>query len=218
MGVLDDLTAAFVSRWLLAAFFILVAVFYTIRILFIIGRTGVSPVHLGTWGSRHCVHYSIFRVFRVLILLVCVFRAFWPQIDALLVPLTFLWQPSIFVTGNMLLLLCFGTILYTHFYMGRTWRSGIDDDNNIPLITTGPFAISRNPIFLLIQFGQLGLFLSLPSVFTLLCLVVGVTILRAQARLEETHLERQHGDAYIAYFKSVPRWFGFLSSRDDARS
>lgn len=40
MELLDDLTAADVSRWLLAVFFTFVAVFYTIRILALSRRTG----------------------------------------------------------------------------------------------------------------------------------------------------------------------------------
>ena len=213
MELLDDLTAADVSRWLLAVFFTFVAVFYTIRILALSRRTGHSPVHPGRSGSRHCVHHTIFRIFRAAILIVCVARAFWPQIDLLLVPLILFWQPTVLVTGNVLLLLGFVAILYTHFYMDQSWRSGIDEDDNVPLITRGPFAISRNPLFVLIQICQVGLFLSLPSVFTLLCLAVGVFVIQGQVRLEEKHLRRRYGDAYVAYCRSVPRWFRLRFSR-----
>ena len=212
MELPDDFTAAEVSRWLLAVFFTFVAVFYTIRILSLSRRTGRSPVHPGPWGSRHCLHHTIFRVLRAAILIVCVARAFWPRIDPFLVPLTIFWQPIVLVTGNVFLILSFVVILYTHFYMDRSWRSGIDEDGSMPLITTGPFSISRNPIFLLIQIGQVGLFLSLPSVFTLICLVVGVVVIRAQVRLEERHLRQRHGDDYLAYYRTVPRWLKLRTS------
>jgi protein-S-isoprenylcysteine O-methyltransferase Ste14 len=91
--------------------------------------------------------------------------------------------------------------------MAKGWRSGIDETDDHPLITSGPFAISRNPMFVLIQLGQLGLFLSLPSVFTLVCLVVGILVIRSQVRLEEVELQRRHGVAYVDYCRRVPRWF-----------
>lgn len=202
-----DLTAAAFSRWFLAAYFVLVAVFYTFRILAISIRTGRSPVSAGDRWSRHWIHHTIFRIFRSIILVVCVTRAVWPSLDRFLLPLSFLWQPALLVAGNTTLLVSFTVTLYVHFYMAKGWRSGIDETDEHPLITSGPFAISRNPMFVLIQFGQLGLFLSLPSVFTLVCLVVGILVIRSQVRLEEVELQRRHGVAYVDYCRRVPRWF-----------
>jgi protein-S-isoprenylcysteine O-methyltransferase Ste14 len=61
-------------------------------------------------------------------------------------------------------------------------------------------------MFLLIQLAQFGFFLSLPSVFTLVCLVVGMAAIHAQARLEERHLAAHHGEAYRRYRETTPRW------------
>ena len=194
------------SRWFLAAFFVFVAAFYTLRICLTTSRTGRSPVCPGRAGSRSFVIHQVFRIFRAAILLVCVARVVWPGIDAFLLPVAPLWRPEIVLAGNLLLLSSFLAVLYINAFMARDWRSGIDEDSGTPLITTGPFALSRNPMFILIQLAQLGLFLSLPSVFTLVCLVVGATALHAQVRLEERHLLARHGQAYRAYCQEVPRW------------
>jgi protein-S-isoprenylcysteine O-methyltransferase Ste14 len=61
-------------------------------------------------------------------------------------------------------------------------------------------------MFLLIQAAQVGFLLSLPSVFTLVCLLVGMVAIHAQARLEERHLEARHGEAYARYRAKTPRW------------
>lgn len=159
------------------------------------------------------MHHTIFRMFRFTILVVCVTRAFWPSLDRFLLPLPFLWQPALLVAGNVILLISFVAILYVHFYMAQDWRSGIDEADDHPLIMSGPFAISRNPMFVLIQFGQLGLFLSLPSVFTLVCLAVGIVVIRSQVRLEEVHLQRRHAEAYVDYCRRVPRWFALTTRR-----
>ena len=68
------------------------------------------------------------------------------------------------------------------------------------------FARSRNPTFLAIIMGQAGFFLALPSVFSLVCLVAGILVLRQQAKAEEAALERLHGEAYRRYRQDVPRW------------
>ena len=208
-----DLAAAEFSRWFLAAYFSFVAIFYTIRVLAVSTRTGHSPVSAGRPGSRHRLYYTVFRLFRSLILVVCLARTIWPRLNSLLVPLPFLWNSIILIGGNILLIVSFAAILYVHFYMAQDWRSGIDDSDEHVLVTTGPFAITRNPMFILIQVGQLGLFLSLPSVFTLACLIVGVLVMHRQVRLEEVHLERYHGVHYDDYREHVPRWLTLTRQR-----
>ena len=51
-----------------------------------------------------------------------------------------------------------------------------------------------------------GFFLALPSVFSLECLLAGVTVLVRQARVEEKALAELFGEAYEAYRRQVPRW------------
>jgi protein-S-isoprenylcysteine O-methyltransferase Ste14 len=204
--VADQLSAEAFSRWFLAGFFVVVAVFYTTKTLMMKKRLGRSPVSLGTRGSRDFVIYGTFRVFRVAILLVCVGRAFWPGLDRYLLPFEPLWLPAVLLAGDALLALSFAAILYLNAHMASDWRSGIDRTSVTPLITSGAFAWSRNPMFLLVQLGQFGLFLALPSLFTLICLVVGMVAIHAQVRLEEAHLAEQHGDRYRAYCERTPRW------------
>jgi hypothetical protein len=70
--VSGELSAEAFSRWFLAGFFVVVAVFYTTKTLMMKKRLGRSPVSLGARGSRDFVIYGTFRVFRAAILLVCV--------------------------------------------------------------------------------------------------------------------------------------------------
>lgn len=202
------LSAVEFSRWFLAGFFLFVAVFYTVRILAIRARTGRSPVGMGRPGTRHHLNYLLFRIFRAAILVVCIVRAIEPGLDPYLVPVWPLWQPWLIIPGNLLLAGSFLAVLYVQTYMADNWRSGIDAVRPGELVTSGPFAHSRNPIALSVQTGQLGLFLSLPTGFTLLCLIVGVWAIRGQVRLEEADLEQRLGDAYRAYRVRTPRWWG----------
>lgn len=199
------------SRWFLAIFLVAVAVFYTVSIITRARRGGVSPVTFGRPGSRHWLIHTTFRVFRAVILGVCLLRIPYPRIDAWLVPIEPLWVAPILLAGNAMMLAAFLGLIRLHGFMGVHWRSGIPTAGDAnPLITTGPFARSRNPMFLLIQLAQLGFFFSLPSLFSLICLIVGVVAIQAQVRVEEQHLAARHGGAYARYKACVPRW---LSAR-----
>lgn len=90
--------------------------------------------------------------------------------------------------------------------MGASWRIGIDAAGQPPLIRTGLFAISRNPIFLGMRFALLGLFLTLPTGATLAVLLLGEALMQIQVRLEEAHLQAALGDEYDAYRRRTRRW------------
>lgn len=206
-AVTADLQAVELSRWFLAGFFSLVALFYTLKIVAVRRRTGRSPVSVGARYDEHWRNYGLFRLFRLLILAVCVARLIWPPLDRFLVPIPPLWTTPVVLVGMGLLMASFALILGVHFSMREDWRSGIDPlPGPLRLRTSGAYALSRNPMAILIQLGQLGLFLALPTVFTAVCLVVGVFSIHHQVRLEEAELEARHGRRYLDYKARVPRW------------
>ena len=200
------MTAIDFTRWFVALFFIGVAAFYTLRILAIIRRTRSSPVFSGRPGTLHWATHFAFRVFRVSILGVCVFRLLWPGLDRYLVTFDALWHPLLLILGDVLLLAGFSAVVAIHRYMGADWRSGTRAEDRTRLITKGPFAFSRNPMMLGVVVAQIGLFLALPSLFTLACLVAGLWAVTAQVGVEERLLQERFGAEYEAYASRTPRW------------
>lgn len=194
------------ARWFLAFYFTCVAVFYTATILIKKRRQGVSPVSAGEPGSDHCWVHRSFTLCRAAIWAVCVGRAAFPVIDRWLIPIPLLWDDRVMIAGVVLLTGSFATIIAIHRYVRQEWHSGIDHQGPARLITTGPFAVSRNPIFLCILTAQTGFFLALPTVFALICLVVGATAVLAQVQFEEAHLCNRFGNTYRAYQTRTPRW------------
>jgi len=199
-------TAVTFTRWFLAVYFLAVAAFYTVRILAEKARTGTSPVFAGTPGTTHFATHMTFRLFRVVILGVCCARLAWPGFDTYILPFSILWHPAVLMIGDALLLASFTTILFVHFYMEKDWRSGTRQGEDTRLITSGPFALSRNPMMLLVMAAQLGLFMALPSMFTLICLAAGQWAVVTQVHVEEQMLEARHGAAYETYASRTPRW------------
>lgn len=201
------MSAELFVRWFLAAYFTGVAGYYTVAIIRMKRRLGVSPVTKGPRGSLHRWLHQTFVVFRVLIWCVCVARVAWHGLDRWLVPIDPLWQAPVMLSGAALLVLAFVAILAIHAAIGPQWRSGIEQDGPLVLITSGPYRLVRNPVFTGIHAAQLGLFLALPTLFTLICLAVGVTCVQMETRLEEAHLRVRFGDAYAAYAARTGRWW-----------
>jgi protein-S-isoprenylcysteine O-methyltransferase Ste14 len=96
--------------------------------------------------------------------------------------------------------------LYAQHHMGASWRIGAASGQLGDIVNTGPFAISRNPVFV----GQVLLFAGVLLVFpTIVQLVIAITLIvavRLQVRIEERVLACQLGDAYRAYQGQVRRW------------
>lgn len=114
--------------------------------------------------------------------------------------------PNILLTGDALLLLAFSAVVALHFYMGENWSADTRIDDRTHLITKEPFAVSRNPMMLGVVTAQVALFLTLPSLFTLICLTLAVWAVAAQVGVEEHLLQQRHGEKYTDYAAHTPRW------------
>ena len=97
--------------------------------------------------------------------------------------------------------------LAAQFAMGASWRIGVDHAERTELVTDGPFAISRNPIFAAMVPASLGLTLMVPSVVAIAGVIALVVALELQVRVvEEPYLQGIHGRAYTAYAARVGRF------------
>ena len=76
------------------------------------------------------------------------------------------------------------------------------------LVTSGPFAISRNPIYLanvILFFGLAGIFEN--AWLGIMAFVMAPLLHRLAILPEEKHLELKFGKQWRAYRKQVRRWF-----------
>lgn len=168
--------------------------------------TGVNPLVLTYDDSAYGYVGRGMRAVLLTWLALAVAAATVPPLLAWLGPLPALTRPVVGVLGWALLLGSLGWIAAAQVAMGASWRIGIDRTVRTALVRTGPFAHSRNPIFLGMRVNLLGLFLVLPNAVTLGTLIAGELLMQVQVRLEEQHLQAQHGDAYADYRRQVRRW------------
>ena len=102
--------------------------------------------------------------------------------------------------------------------MGDAWRIGVDPDERTGLVTTGLFALVRNPIFSAMVVAQAGAVAVAPNIVGSLALVALVAAVQLQVRVvEEPYLDRTHAD-YTDYGARVGRFVPGLGRLQPTRA
>jgi protein-S-isoprenylcysteine O-methyltransferase Ste14 len=89
-------------------------------------------------------------------------------------------------------------------------RAGSNVPTNQPtttIVESGPYRFTRNPIYLGMFLGLIGLAIAFDNLWLLVMLVPFALIIRyGVVAREEAYLERKFGDVYRAYRSRVRRW------------
>jgi protein-S-isoprenylcysteine O-methyltransferase Ste14 len=101
--------------------------------------------------------------------------------------------------------------------LGASWRFTIDRERPGELVTTGVFALSRNPIYLSLVLLAVGVALALGNVLLLLLACAAPFYFDVLIRREERFLAAHHGEAYAEYHARVPRWLPLRRPRPEGR-
>jgi protein-S-isoprenylcysteine O-methyltransferase Ste14 len=112
------------------------------------------------------------------------------------------------VFGHFLIVVGACLAILSQRFMGASWRIGAAEADLGEIVESGPFAISRNPVFLGQAILFVGLFIVLPSLIQAaltLALLVAITL---QVGIEERVLAAAYGEPYLAYKARVRRWLG----------
>jgi protein-S-isoprenylcysteine O-methyltransferase Ste14 len=91
--------------------------------------------------------------------------------------------------------------------MGKSWRMGIDPKDKTQLVFSGPFAYVRHPIYGLSSLLMMCTMIVVPSVLMIAAGVIHLVLLQWEARREEQHLIRLHGEEYVRYAQRTGRFF-----------
>lgn len=141
-------------------------------------------------------------------------------LGAFMVPQSGMIEPVWRESGGLLQLDQLGAILLAAAILGRCWCTlYIAAHKKEKLVTTGPYSLCRNPLYLFNCAGAaaIGLLSNSISVAVLFCVAVCV-LFHGVARQEETHLAQRFAAAYRRYCNTTPRWIpAFGRWRDDSR-
>lgn len=129
-------------------------------------------------------------------------RRFWPIELGLEAESQFL-----FVLGVSLVAFAILVVLWTIFLFNRTGQHPDPHKPTPEIVDTGPFRVSRNPIYLLMIVVCLGFALMQRNLWILLLTPLAVWVLtRFVIVPEERYLEEKFGEVYLAYKRRVRRW------------
>ncbi len=184
-------------------FFLLAFVWPSLRVW---RQTGRSPYVLPSSDDAYGFVTRCMKVLMVGLLAYTAFQAAWPRAAADIGFFHFGMTPFLRILAWTCLGVCLIWTLCAQYQMGQSWRIGIDKEVETPLVTSGLFGWSRNPIFLAMRVCLAALVLLQPNVITLALLLTGDLVMQFQVRLEEVFLREQHGAAYTAYCARVRRW------------
>jgi protein-S-isoprenylcysteine O-methyltransferase Ste14 len=111
------------------------------------------------------------------------------------------------IVGAVFACVGIATTVMAQFAMGDAWRVGVDPSERTELVTDGPFAFVRNPIFAAMIPSFTGIALLSPNVVTLAGVILLTVALELHVRLiEEPYLLGAHGEQYGAYAARVGRF------------
>lgn len=116
--------------------------------------------------------------------------------------------PWLDVLGHLLVVVGACLAILAQRQMGVSWRIGAAEGELGPIVDSGPFAISRNPVFLGQAVLFIGLLVVLPSLVQAGLTLALLVAIRLQVAIEERVLAASLGQPYLDYRARVRRWLG----------
>jgi protein-S-isoprenylcysteine O-methyltransferase Ste14 len=112
--------------------------------------------------------------------------------------------------GAVLTFIGLAHALWARFHLGRNWSGRVTIKEDHALIRSGPYRLSRHPIYTGILLAYLGSVLTLGEWRGLLGLAIISAAYVRKLRVEEVELEKHFGDAYRAFKRDVKALIPFL--------
>jgi len=100
--------------------------------------------------------------------------------------------------------------VWARMHLGRNWSASVTIKQGHELITNGPYALVRHPIYTGLLLAFLGTGLALGDWRGLLAFALATAALWRKLRFEERWMRQQFGDAYAAYSKRVAGLVPFI--------
>lgn len=145
-------------------------------------------------------------VFLIAILLLSIPNLPWPFLYR------FILRPSqlSFFTGAALTLGGIFFAIWAREHLGRNWSRSVTIKENHELITSGPYAVVRHPIYTGILTGFLGSAVAEGQIRSLIAFVMVFLVVWMKLRLEEHWMREQFGETYQAYSRRVSALVPFV--------
>jgi protein-S-isoprenylcysteine O-methyltransferase Ste14 len=111
------------------------------------------------------------------------------------------------ITGALLTIVALALQASAYIAMSTSWRLMANAGEPGELVTSGPFALTRNPIYLSVELYMAGAFLINGTIVFALLLFLSPIIVHIQICREEAFLARHYLTSYTLYSGKTPRYF-----------
>jgi protein-S-isoprenylcysteine O-methyltransferase Ste14 len=109
--------------------------------------------------------------------------------------------------GTMVFVLALGLIAWAIITITRAASNVPTNLPTTTIVESGPYRFTRNPIYLGMFLGLIGLAIAFDNLWLLMMLVPFALVIRyGVVAREEAYLERKFGDVYRRYHARVRRW------------
>jgi protein-S-isoprenylcysteine O-methyltransferase Ste14 len=184
---------------ILAAVAIILMVLIVLARIILLRRLGIQAMNFGRTNPTDFL-IPPFALFYLYLIVAHAFGLPTPARSQLFQSSPLAWM------GVLLCLIGLLLMAWSVISFGRSFRVGIDAEHPGGLVTSGAFAVSRNPIYTAFAFILLGQFLVFPHWLLLVYLLAGFWLLDRQSRREEAFLQSHYGDEYTRYRQKVRRY------------
>lgn len=131
---------------------------------------------------------------------------FYPDIQNYYLPVRAMQDSRIAILGMALVIAGLAILLICQYQLGRSYRLNLPNKTT-QLVTTGLYAISRNPLYIGLYMAMFGIFFMLPNWIYLVCLLFFILNYHFKITLlEEKYLLQQFGEEYQDYCARVRRY------------
>ncbi len=100
--------------------------------------------------------------------------------------------------------------VWARLHLGRNWSGTVTIKDGHELITSGPYALVRHPIYTGLLLAMLGSALALGDWRGVAAFALAAGALWRKLRVEESWMQQQFGDAYQAYSQRVAALIPFV--------
>lgn len=114
------------------------------------------------------------------------------------------WIGAFLTAGGLLF------AVWARLHLGRNWSGSVTIKEGHDLVTSGPYALVRHPIYTGLLLALLGSTLALGDWRAVLAFALSVGALWRKLRVEEHWMRQQFGDAYQAYAQRVAALIPFV--------
>jgi protein-S-isoprenylcysteine O-methyltransferase Ste14 len=171
-------------------------------------QTGRSPVVLTYGDDAEGFAGRLFRWIVAALVAHLLAAAIVPAgVDTVVGRIPALDQPPLAWLGLALMALGGVLTMLSQWSMRDSWKIGIPEAQDAPLVTSGLYAFSRNPIYVGMVTALIGTVLAVPNVVSAALALSAWISISYQIRMEESHLSGAFGEAYRQYCQRVRRWF-----------